>query len=88
MRSNGHGFGFVIGRFQSVLFVSVFQGSLPVIILFQAITDLFALKLFLILVTCKNKAMSAFFPLQKFHSPSQFPSLFLNTQESFSVLFL
>ena len=29
---------------------------------------------FLILVTCKNKAMSASFHRQKFHSPSWFPS--------------
>ena len=32
----------------------------------------------------QNKAMSGFFPPQKFHSPSRFPSLFLSSQESFS----
>ena len=37
--------------------------------------------IFLNLVTCKNKAMSASFLRQKFHSPSRFPS-------PFSVLFL
>ena len=31
--SKGHGFWFVIGRFRSVLCVSVFQGSLPVIVI-------------------------------------------------------
>ena len=35
---------------------------------------------FLILVTCKNKAMSASFLWQKIHSPLQFPSLFLSSQ--------
>ena len=44
--------------------------------------------IFLILVTCKIKATSASFLGQTIYSPSQFPSLFLNTQESFSVLFL
>ena len=36
----------------------------------------------------KNKAISASCPLQKYHSSSQFPSLFLRSLESFSVLFL
>ena len=34
------------------------------------------LKIFLILVTCRNKATSASFLRQKIHSPSRFPSLF------------
>ena len=37
--------------------------------------------IFLILVTCKNKAMSASFLQQKIYSPSQFPLLFLNSLE-------
>ena len=39
-------------------------------------------------VSCKNKAMSASYPLQNVHSSSRFPSLFLSSLESFSVLFL
>ena len=42
--------------------------------------------IFLILVTCKIKAMSASFLGQKIYSPWQFPSLFLNSLESFSDL--
>ena len=41
--------------------------------------------IFLILVTCKNKATSASFLPQKIHSASRFPSLFLSSLESFSV---
>ena len=41
--------------------------------------------IFLILVTCKNKATSASFLRQKIHSPSRFPSLFLSSLESFSI---
>ena len=41
--------------------------------------------IFLILVTCKNKATSASFLRQKIHSPSRFPSLFLSSLESFSA---
>ena len=41
--------------------------------------------IFLILVTCKSKATSASFLWQKICSPSQFPSLFLNSVESFSA---
>ena len=37
--------------------------------------------IFLILVTCKNKAMSASFLQQKIYSPSRFPLLFLNSLE-------
>ena len=44
--------------------------------------------IFLILVSCKNKAMSASCPQQKFHSSSRFPSLFLSSLGSFSILFL
>ena len=40
---------------------------------------------FLILVICKNKATSASFLWQKIHSPSQFPSLYLSSLESFSI---
>ena len=39
-------------------------------------------------VSCKNKAMSASCLLQNVHSSSWFPSLFLSSLESFSVLFL
>ena len=42
----------------------------------------------LILVSCKNKTMSASCLQQKLHSSSRFPSLFLSSLESFSVLFL
>ena len=41
--------------------------------------------IFLILVTCKNKATSASFCRQKIHSPSWFPSLLLSSLESFSA---
>ena len=42
--------------------------------------------IFLILVTCKNKATtSASFLRQKIHSSSRFPSLFLSSLESFSA---
>ena len=44
--------------------------------------------IFLILVFCKNKAMSASFPQQKFHSSTRFRSLFLSSLGSFSILFL
>ena len=44
--------------------------------------------IFLILVSCKNRAISASYPQQKLHSPSRFPSLFLNSLGSFSILFL
>ena len=37
--------------------------------------------IFLILVTCKNKAMSASFLQQKIYTPPRFPSLFLNSLE-------
>ena len=81
----------VFGAFRSTLFVSVFQGSLLVIALFRAIVDQFSSNIFpiyLILVSWKNKALSASCPLQKYHSSSRFPSLFLSSLESFSVLFL
>ena len=41
--------------------------------------------IFLILVTCRNKATSASFFRQKIHSPLRFPSLFLSSLESFSA---
>ena len=44
--------------------------------------------IFLILVSCKNKAISASCPQQKFHSSSRFSSLFLSSLGSFSILFL
>ena len=44
--------------------------------------------IFLILVFCKNKAMSASCPQQKFHSSTRFRSLFLSSLGSFSILFL
>ena len=44
--------------------------------------------IFPILVSCKNRAMSASCPQQKFHSSSRFPSLFLSSLGSFSILFL
>ena len=77
--------------FRSTLFVSVFRGSLLVIALFRAIADQFSSNIFLIfliLVSWKNKAISASWPVQKYHSSSRFPSLFLSSLESFSVLFL
>ena len=86
----GHGLCFVIGRFRSVLFLWCFKVDCFAIILFRAIIDLFKLAsqiflIFLILVTCKNKATFAFLLRQKIHSPSRFPSLFLNSLESFSA---
>ena len=42
-------------------------------------------KIFLILVTCKNKVTSASFLRPKIHSPSRFPSLFLSSLESFAA---
>ena len=60
-----------------------------VIVLFRAIIDQFAsqiLLIFLILVTCKNKGISASFPWQKFHKLSQFTSLFLSSLESGVIL--
>ena len=44
--------------------------------------------IFLILVSCKNKAMSASCPQQKFNSSLQLPFLFLSSLGSFSILFL
>ena len=41
--------------------------------------------IFLILVTCKNKATSASFRRQKIHSPSWFPLLLLSSLESLSA---
>ena len=80
--SKGHCLWFVIGGFRSVLFVSSwFQGSLlcdsPVSgnnRLVKFASQIFLV--FLILVTCKNKATSASFLRKKIHSPSRFPSPF------------
>ena len=80
----------MIGVIRSTLFVSVFQGSLLVIALFRTLIDQFSSKLFmifLILVSCKNKAMSASYLQQKFMSSSRFLSLFLRSFGSFSILF-
>ena len=82
----GHGLWFAIGGFWSVLFRV--QGSLlcdrPVSgndRLVKFASQIFLI--FLILVTCKNKSMFASFLQQKIFSPSQFPSLLLNSLESF-----
>ena len=69
----------------SVLFVSCFKARCFVI---YNRLDKFASQIFLIfliLVTCKNKATSASFLRQKIHSPSRFPSLLLRSLESFSA---
>ena len=82
---------FVIGGFRSVLFVSGFKVRCFVIVLFWGNNRLVELALqvfliFLIPVTCKNKATSASFLWQKIHSPSQFPLLiFLSSLGSFSA---
>ena len=63
------------------------EGSLLLIALFREIIDQFSSKIFLIfliLVSCNNKAMSAYCPWKKIHL---FPLLFLSSLESFSVLF-
>ena len=44
--------------------------------------------IFLIFVSCKNEAMSASCPQQKLHSSWRFPSLFLSSLGSFTILFL
>ena len=90
MSSKGHGLWFVIGGFRSVLFVSGFKVRCFVIVLFWGNNRLVELALqvfliFLIPVTCKNKATSASFLWQKIHSPSQFPSLFLSSLGSISA---
>ena len=75
----------MIGGFLSVLFVSCFKGRCFVIYnrLDKFASQIF--RIFLILVTCKNKATSASFLRQKIHSPSRFPSLLLSSLESFSA---
>ena len=88
--SKGHGFWFVIGGSRSVLLVSCFKVPCFVIVLSSGNNRLvkFASQIFmifLILVTCKNKATCASFLRQKIHSPSRFPSLFLSSLESFSA---
>ena len=71
----GHGLWFVIGGFRSIWFI--YCVAWLVIVVCGALVGFL---IFLNLVTCENKAMSAFLR-QKFHSPSRFPS-------PFSVLFL
>ena len=44
--------------------------------------------IFLIFISCKNNAISASCPQQKFHSSSRFPSLFLSSLGSLSISFL
>ena len=81
----------------SVRFVSFCVSRfVHVIVLFRAIIDQFASKIFLIFliaVFCKNKATFASFSRQNVHTPSRFPPLFLNSlfqpsRESLSVFFL
>ena len=63
----------------------MFQRSLPLWSFCFGLVK-FALQIFmifLILVTCKNKATSASFLRQKIHPPSWFPSLFLSRLKSF-----
>ena len=77
---------FQIGGSPSVLFVSCSKACCFVIgppVLGNNRLVKFASQsfmIFLILVTCKDKAMSASFLRQKIHSPQQFPSLFLSSQ--------
>ena len=72
----------------SICFVcSVFQGSL---LCDRPVSDnnrllKIASQIFLIFLILKNKATAASFRRQKIHSPSQFPSLFLSSLESFSA---
>ena len=70
----------------SIRFVCfVFQGSLLCDRLVSCNNASQIFMIFLILVTCKNKATSASFRQQKIHSPSWFPSLLLSSLESFSA---
>ena len=77
----------VIGGSRSVFVCSVFQGSLlcdrPVSGNNRLVK--IASQIFLIFLILKNKATAASFRRQKIHSPSQFPSLFLSSLESFSA---
>ena len=88
--SKGHGLWFVIGGFQSVLFVSCFMILCFVIILFRAIIDKLSLLprffwsfLFLSLGRIKQPLLASFD--KKIHSLSRFPIVFLSSLESFSV---
>ena len=69
-----HSLRFMIGGYVSFLKDRCFA-----IVLFRTKID------FLILVTCKNKAMSAFFLCQKIHTPSGFPLIFLPSLKYFSA---
>ena len=72
--SKGHGLWFVSSGFQSVLFVSCSSYKLG-----KFASQTFPI--FLILVTCKNKAMSTFFLGQNIHSP-------LHAWYFFSIFFM
>ena len=81
----------VIDAFRSILFVSVFRGSLLMIrpvsdnnrlVFFEDFSDL---SYFCLLQEYSNVCL---LPFKKVHSSSWFPSLFLNSLESFSVSFL
>ena len=89
MSSKSPSLWFLIAGFQSVLFTLCFKFHCFVIVLFRAIIDYLIASqislIFLILVTCKNKATSASFLWQKIHSLSQFPLPFLSSLESFSA---
>ena len=88
LSSKGHGLLFVIGG--SVLFVSCFKVRCFVIVLFQAIIDQLSLLrrffwsfFFLSLGRIKQRQSPSFDI--KICSPLRFPSLFLNSVESFSA---
>ena len=82
--------GFSVPSNTCLLMIGAFSSTF-LFLCFKVRIDQFSLKIFLIfviLVFCKKKAMSASYPRQKFHSSSRFPSLFLSSLKSFSVLFL
>ena len=88
--SKGHGLWFVIVGFRTLFVHFIFQVSLlcdrPVSGNYRLVKfALHIFTIFLILVTCENKATSASFLRQKIHSPSWFPSLFLSSLTSFSA---
>ena len=75
---------FVVGGFRCVFFiycVARFVACDRPVSGYNRLVRLEDFLFFLVLVTCKNKAMSVSFPRQKFHSTSRFPS-------PFSILFL
>ena len=73
-------------NFEGILCFSVLSTTLADLWGNQLSSKLFMI--FLILVSYKNIAMSASCPQQKFDSSSRFPSLFLSSLGSFSILFL